>query len=97
MAVDLTGHALVFDGSTWSPTQPMPGSVSLTYAVSCPTASFCKVARSDGSVSTWQSGAWSDSVPVLHDGTLSIADISCASTAFCALVDSAGSVATFRG
>jgi hypothetical protein len=96
MAVDLTGHALVFDGSSWSAAQSMPGAESLTYAVSCPTASFCQVARSDGSVSTWRSGSWSAGVPVLNDGTLSTADVSCASTAFCALVDSAGSIATFR-
>jgi hypothetical protein len=96
MAVDLTGHALVFNGSTWSAAATLPGAVALTYSVSCPTTSFCVVARSDGRVSTWQSGTWGQPTTVMTDGTLSTADISCASTTFCALVNSAGSVATYR-
>lgn len=97
MATDLTGHALVFDGSSWRPAAPVPGPGALTYAVSCPTSTSCSVARSDGSVATWTSGSWGQPRSVVHDGTLSAADISCASTSFCALVDSAGSVATYRG
>jgi len=96
MAVDLTGHALVSDGTTWTAAAAMSGPAALTYSVSCPTATTCAVARSDGSVVTWRAGTWGAPVPVLHDGTVSAADISCATTSFCALVDSAGSVATWR-
>jgi hypothetical protein len=97
MALDLTGHPLVFDGSTWSTAPAVPGFGSLTYSVSCATTSHCVVARSDGSVSVWQSGHWSQPQAVLHDGTQATARISCPTTSFCALVDSSGSVATFRG
>jgi hypothetical protein len=96
MAVDLTGHAIVWDGSTWSPTQAMPDSATLTFSVSCATASRCLVARSDGSVSVWQSGTWTPPQPVLSDGTVASADISCATTTFCAVVDTSGSAATTR-
>jgi hypothetical protein len=96
MAIDLTGHVLVFDGSAWSVAGSMPGAGPLSYSVSCPTTSFCKVARSDGTVSTWQSGAWGSDAVVFHDGSLANAAISCASPAFCAVVDSSGSIATYR-
>jgi hypothetical protein len=64
--------------------------------VSCTTASHCVVARSDGSVSVWQSGSWGRPQAVVHDGTQATARISCPTTTFCALVDSSGSVATYR-
>jgi hypothetical protein len=96
MAVDLTGHAIVWDGSTWSAAQAMPDSDTLTFSVSCATASRCLVARSDGSVSVWQSGTWSVPQPVLSDGTVASAEVGCASVSFCAVVDTAGSVATTR-
>jgi hypothetical protein len=97
MAVDLTGHAIVFDGTSWSDTRPMPGTGSLTYSVSCPSAGRCVVARSDGSVSVWQSGTWATPRPVLADGSVASASVSCPTGAFCALVDSSGSAATYRG
>ena len=61
-----------------------------------PRPSRCLVARSDGSVSVWQSGTWSAPQPVLSDGTVAAADVSCASASFCAVVDTAGSAATTR-
>ena len=95
-AVDLTGHAILWNGSSWSPAQPMPDSATLTFSVSCPTASRCLVARSDGSVSVWRSGTWSAPQPVLQDGTVAAAAVSCASALFCAVADTAGSAATTR-
>ena len=86
----------MWDGSTWSAAQAMPDSATLTFSVSCATPSRCLVARSDGSVSVWQSGTWSAPQPVLSDGTVASADVSCATTSFCAVVDTAGSAATTR-
>ena len=78
------------------PRPAMPDSATLTFSVSCPTSGRCLVARSDGSVSVWQSGTWSPPQPVLSDGTVAAADVSCATATFCAVVDTAGSAATSR-
>ena len=66
MAVDLTGHAIVWDGSSWSTAAPCRTPAHLTFSVSCPTSGRCLVVRSDGSVSVWQSGAWSAPRTVLR-------------------------------
>jgi hypothetical protein len=97
MALDLSGHALIFNGSAWRSTRSIPGLGALSYSVSCATASHCVVARSDGSVLTWKAGTWSAPRPVLDDGTQATVRISCPTTTFCALVDSSGSAATYRG
>ena len=97
MALDLTGHAVTFDGTSWAAAGTVPGSAALTYAVSCPSATRCAVARTDGSVAWWNAGTWTAGGPgVLGDANLAAVTLSCPTVRFCALGGSDGALATWQ-
>ncbi len=73
--------AIVFNGTTWSAPQPIPGASSLT-SVSCPTASFCTAADSTENAFIYNGHTWSAPVPNRIQSAL----VSCPSASFCGAV-----------
>ncbi|HEV2888553.1 MAG TPA: hypothetical protein VGX49_16705, partial [Jatrophihabitans sp.] len=92
VAVDASGYALSYNGTTWtSPTQ-IDGGKTLT-DVSCTGSSFCVAVDSLGRALTFDGSNWSSAVPV-YPGRL--AAVSCTSPSFCVAVG-ADKAATFNG
>ena len=69
MAVDGSGNALTYDGTSWSTVDIDSG--SSLYSVDCPTTSFCAAVDLDGNALTygWVSASYSCDFPGLGDTT----------------------------
>jgi hypothetical protein len=81
MAMDGSGGALTYNGSTWS--APTPTGTDLT-KVSCVSSSFCVAVGGSSQASVYSGGMWS----ALSSIGVSADSISCASEAFCVAVGS---------
>lgn len=96
MAVDRTGHALRYDGSTWQRPEPIDIRRQVL-SVSCPSAQFCMAIDNRGYAVRYYLGTWHKPTPVLslthgYEAT----DVSCASAAFCAAVVQDGRAAVYN-
>ena len=92
--IDQSGHARVYDGSSWSAPQLVDPAADVlmsstwltTYLVSlsCPSAGFCMAADATSNLFTFDGTSWRSS-PVPETGGASNNDtrVSCASSAFC--------------
>ncbi len=101
MAVDGGGHALTYDGSSWSAPTTIDGTSPLE-SVSCASESFCATIDDVADALTYDGSTWSAPTSI-DPGFIRVADIgaddsmSCPSTAFCAAVDAAGHAFTYNG
>ena len=93
MAVDNSGIAYLFNGSTWTQTTVSAGYIF--DSISCPTTSFCIAvgtnASSNGEAFSWSGGSWQ--APVSLTALTApgyIASVSCASTTLCIATDNHG-------
>jgi Fe-S cluster biogenesis protein NfuA len=89
MAVDLSGNAVTFNGSSWS----APASIDPTavlFSVSCPSASFC-AAVGDHAV-TYDGSSWNTPVDIDPNTLISV---SCPLPSFCAAMDFEGNAVTY--
>jgi len=97
MAVDRSGAALTFSGSSWSAPRRVVDPGDDPYAgftsVSCPTTTYC-VAASQAGLSTYANGTWG--TPTKPGGRV-LHHVECVSTAFCAAASGDGYVAVRRG
>lgn len=93
-----TGHALIFDGRSWSESGQL---AAMLMSISCPTAGYCvAVEYPDGSgldsgLIKLQGGRWSH--PYLYPGTQSLNSVSCSSNTYCVGADGNGGVSVFNG
>jgi hypothetical protein len=83
MALDGSGGALIFNGSTWS--APTPTGTDLT-RVSCISPSSCLAVGGSGEAATYNGSTWS----TLSKVGVSLSSVSCASEAFCMAVGADG-------
>lgn len=98
-AVDNTGNAVTWNGSSWSAVQLIDSGGELT-SVSCTSSSFCMAAGIFGDAFLWNGSSWSTAQ--LFESTLGTVGyvytyVSCASSRFCALVDINGNAVTWNG
>ena len=94
-AVDDTGHALTYDGTSWSSPVQVQGLIGTDFggnpvSLSCPTSSFCMAAASnadaldsDSEIFTYNGTSWSVST---GNGDLRIDSLSCLAASFCTTV-----------
>jgi hypothetical protein len=79
MAVDSSGLASIYDGSSWTmPTLVDGTSTGFAYkvnAVSCASASFCVAVDERGDALFYDGSSWSS--PVSIDGNTPVASVSC--------------------
>jgi hypothetical protein len=83
MALDGSGGALIFNGSTWS--TPTPTGTDLS-RVSCVSSSFCVAVGGSGEAATYNGSTWS----ALSKVGVGVRSVSCASESFCMAVGSNG-------
>lgn len=91
MAVDDTGAAMTWNGSTW--TSPAPTGLASLSGVSC-VGTFCAAVSNSGAAIEYDNGTWS--APRTVD-TSALTAVSCTSTAFCAATDASNHVLTYNG
>jgi len=94
VAVDATGHATIYNGTTWSSTSDIDSSNEL-WAVSCTSSSFCVATDTTGHVLTYNGTTWSAASDI--DGSVPLYGVSCASTSFCMVLDQTGHAFTYNG
>ena len=93
VAVNDSGKALTFDGTSWSAPFTIDANEPLT-GVSCPSSSFCAAVDGFGDVVTFDGSAWSAPTNVAS----SLTAVSCSSASFCVAVDAySGEAVTFDG
>jgi hypothetical protein len=84
VAVDINGHALTYNGSSWS--APVSIDAVGLFSVSCPSSSFCAAVNViNGDAVTYNGSSWS--APVSIDSSGEPDGVSCASPSFCVAVD----------
>jgi RHS repeat-associated protein len=93
-AVDTSGYATTFNGTTWTTPSHIDGTHALQ-SVSCVSSSSCKTVDNAGNVLTYNGSTWSAATSI--DSTRSISSVSCPTTSFCAAVDSSGYATTYNG
>lgn len=88
----VTAGTRVWDGRTWSPIEPMPGTTTIT-GLACPSTLLCVALDASGNTYVRLDGAWggADAVGAVQ-GLLS-----CASTTSCMAVTDNGWAYTYRG
>ena len=89
------GATLSYNGSSWTPTQPIDETGGTLTAVSCPTTTFCVAVDNFGNEITYSGSSWLSAQNV--DGTNKLTDISCTSNIFCVAVDNKGNEITYNG
>ena len=94
MAVDDSGNALIWNGSSWSNPKNIDRD-NILYSVSCPSPSFCMAVDDSGYVLNWDGNTWSS--PKSIDGTNGLTSVSCPSTTFCMAVDVSGNALIWNG
>lgn len=94
VAVNLDGHAIIFDGTGWS-TSRATGVKGLV-SVSCPSASFCMAVATSGSSVTFDGTSWSISgaMPGFQAGF--VRSVSCASATTCTALGLSGLAADWH-
>jgi hypothetical protein len=92
-AVDKTGHAIVYSGTSWGTLTSIDPSQSLA-SVSCTSSSFCVAVDNDGNALTYGGTSWTSAA---IDGTKPLTGVSCTSSSFCAAVDDAGNAVVYGG
>jgi hypothetical protein len=86
MAVDTHGHALSYDGTTWSaPTLVDKGDGAID-AVSCATPTFCVAVDKTAHALVYDGTSWSEPEQVDANG-FPLTAVSCVSSSFCMAVD----------
>ncbi len=97
MAVDASGAALSWNGSSWSQTSVIdnsPNGPQQLSSVSCVSSSFCIAVDTSGNALNYPGGnLWS--APQLIDASAPLASVSCATTTFCVAVDTSGNALIF--
>ncbi len=93
-AVDGSGYALSYNGSTWSAPTDIDGTNALT-SVSCPTTTSCVAVDDQGGALTSNASTWS--VPTSVDPGHSLSSVSCPSTTSCVAVDGSGYALSYNG
>jgi hypothetical protein len=94
VAVDGSGRALIYNGSSWSAPTGIDGTNG-PRSVSCPSASFCAAVDAKGNALTYNGSSWS--APASIDSKASFSSVSCPSASFCAAVDFNGNALTYNG
>ncbi len=94
VAVDNGGNAYTFNGSAWSPANPINTANAqfgggAFYAVSCPSSSFCAAVDGFEDVLLFNGSSWS-APQRLETGASLRPGVSCASSSFCVAVDGGG-------
>jgi hypothetical protein len=89
LAVDNSGNAFSYDGTSWS-AAASPGLDSVT--VSCASPTFC-VAAAGGQATIFDGSSWS--APVTVSAADQIVSVSCPSDSFCMAVSAAGMAYTY--
>ncbi len=98
IAVDATGRAFAFNGSSWGAPQSPAGAATGpgTISVSCASPTLCLAAPTGGNQTvTWNGQSWS--APVTVEGAAGIEGIGCAPSGYCAAVDGEGNAFAYRG
>ena len=88
VAVDKSGNAVRFNGTSWTAPTTIDHSNSLT-SVSCPTASSCTAVGDNGDVVTFNGTSWTTPISVVP---VPVLVVSCPTTTFCTALDSNGEV-----
>ena len=92
MAVDISGHVLRYNGTSWS--TPLTIASNLT-SVSCPSTTFCAAVDFGGNSFLFNGITWTS--PASVDGTNGLESISCPSSSFCMAVDDNGNALSYAG
>ena len=85
VAVDRSGEASRFNGSTWSTPEVIDGTASLT-AISCPTTTFCVATDALGKSVVMSGGSWGPPTSFAGSNSPVMRSVSCASSSFCLAV-----------
>ena len=99
VAVDNSGNALTWNGSSWSTPQTIDSKGILgggLATVSCPTTSFCQAFDGFGNAVTWNGSSWSTPQSIDPNGG-GLTSVSCATVSFCVAVDFDGNAFTWNG
>ena len=98
-AIDYSGHALTWNGSSWSAPDEVDNTGSGTGGgVSCASPSFCISSDTAGqSVLMWDGSSWSAPADIDNGDGVVVSSSSCASPSFCVAAGSSGSVLTWNG
>jgi hypothetical protein len=93
IAVDSTGYASNYNGSSWSSLSDIDeGESQFLQQVSCPSAKFCVAVDETGEALTYNGSSWS-SPSVISP----LPSVSCPSASFCAAVGDEGNALTYNG
>ena len=90
IAVDNVGNALLYNGSTWTPTGISPSGIP---AVSCALTGFCMAVDADSNYETYSMSAWTS--PASTNDFSTITSVSCVSADFCVGVDTDGAATVY--
>jgi hypothetical protein len=93
-AVDESGDALTYNGSSWSPSQPI--AEDTFYSVSCPSSTFCVTVGVEGTAEFWDGSSWNGPSPVSSDEN-NLLSVSCISSHFCVTVGEGGEADIWNG
>jgi RHS repeat-associated protein len=91
VAVDTSGYATVYNGSSWS--APTGIDFGSSNAVSCTSSSFCVAVGANGIASIY-TGSWSAGVV---DSGHTLDAVTCTSSTFCVAVDASGYSTIYNG
>jgi len=92
VAVDRSGYATLFNGTSWTEPEPVGG----LRAVSCVSDSYC-VGIGDGAAYVFNGTAWSTAIPSPPTFGAELLAISCTSTTLCNVTGPADRSLTFSG
>ena len=100
VAVDSSGNAVTWTGTTWSSPVNIDSSNNLS-SVSCASSIFCVAADYAGNAVTWNGSSWTVMTGVApysgYNYIASLSSVSCLSSAFCAAVGASGNAVTWNG
>ncbi|MHB2023689.1 MAG: hypothetical protein ACYCO3_10215, partial [Mycobacteriales bacterium] len=88
MAVDSSGQALSFNGSSWSSPVPVTSASGTSgpalTSVSCPTTSMCVAVDAAGGSWFWSGSSWTTTRASVGPGNTRVSAVSCPSASVCA-------------
>jgi RHS repeat-associated protein len=93
VAVDTSGFATTYNGTSWSTPTDIDGSNALQ-ALSCASVTLCDATDNTGNVLTYNATSWTP--PANIDSTRSTTAVSCPATTFCAVADSSGFATVYQ-
>ena len=91
VAVDRSGRASVFNGTTWTAPEQVDGTNAFS-SVSCPSDNFCVATDNSGNYVEMSNGLWGTPTPFASASGPTMQAVSCSSMSFCLAV---GRSATF--